>query len=161
MFTMNYLNLIVVPTEKDEMTLTSTLRLAKILNGKRNYCCFVNKAQLGLKNFRGQYMKLGQKLTRLGIPMLPDMVSYSERMTSIDKPDIIRSTFGFPDFTKKEFAGLSDLGIENLFIDITKELAKTKDFNGTGNAELSFINQLQKKDDGRWFRGSSYPEYEF
>lgn len=156
------LNLIVIPTERDEMTLTSTLRLHQGLKGNnRKYCCFINKAQINLKNFRGSYLALGRRLASSGLPMLPDMISYSERMTAIDKVDIIRSTFGFPDFEKPEFNGLSDLGITNLFIDVTKELAKTDDLPGTGACDLSFINEMTKKDDGRWFRGSAFPEYEF
>ena len=162
MLTMHHLGLVIIPTEKDEMTLGSTLRLKDILNRTNyNYCCFINKAQLGLKNFRNAYLKFGRKLTALSVRMLPDIVTYSERMTTIDKVDIIRSTFGFPDFNKPEYNGISDLGIENLFIDVTRELAKVPDYKGTGNADLSFIETMQKKNDGRFFKGSSYPEYEF
>lgn len=159
---MRQLNLVVIPTEKDEMTLAATLRLKDILNRNNfNYCCFINKAQLGLKNFRMSYLRLGKKLTLSGVRMLPDIVTYSERMTTIDKVDIIRSTFGFPDFTKPQYTGLSDLGIENLFIDVTKELRKTADFENTGLANLDFVDNMEKKNDGRYFKGSTFPEYEF
>lgn len=162
MLSLKQLNLVVVPTEKDEMTLHSTLRLKDILNKSNyNWCCFINKAQLGLKNFRNSYLRLGRKLKNSDVAMLPDIITYSERMTTIDKVDIIRSTFGFPDFTKPEFNGLSDLGLENLFIDVTRELNKTADLPGTSGADLDFVKQLKKKDDGRWFKGSAYPQYEF
>ncbi len=160
MLYMRQLGLIVIPTEKDEMTLGSTLRLKDLLNKTNNYCCFINKAQLGLKNFRTSYLKLGRKLTAGSVRMLPDIVTYSERMTTIDKVDIIRSTFGFPDFSKPEYSGLSDLGIENLFIDVTRELAKAPDFKGTEKADLTFIETMEKKNDGRFFKGSAFPEYE-
>lgn len=155
------INLTVIPTEKDEMTLNSTIKLTNVLKkNNKNYCCFINKAQLGLKNFRGSYLMLGKRLTAAGITMLPDIITYSERMATIDKVDIIRSTFGFPDFTKKEYEKISDLGIENLFIDVTKELDKTSDLPGTSKANLDFVTNMQKKQDGRHFKGSSFPEYE-
>lgn len=153
------LGIVVIPTEKDEMTLDSTLRLHSLLKDY-NHCCFINKAQLGLKNYRNAYLTLGTKLMKLGIPMLPDIITYSERMTTIDKVDIIRSTFGFPDFSKPEYAAVSDLGLENLFIDITRELNKTPDMENTPEVDLSFADSLKKTDDGRYFRGSSYPQYE-
>lgn len=155
------IRLTVIPTEKDEMTLASTLKLHNILKKHdKNHCCFINKAQLGLKNFRNSYLTLGKRLTASGVPMLPDIVTYSERMTTIDKVDIIRSTFGFPDFSRKEYENISDLGLENLFIDVTRELAKTDDLPGTPAADLGFVEQMQKKKDGRYFKGSSFPEYE-
>ena len=158
---LNQLGLIVIPTEKDQMTLQSTYRLSDTLKKlKKNFCCFVNKAQLGMKNYRGQYTLLGRRLAEKGIPMLPDIITYSERMMTIDKVDIIRSTFGFPDFSKGEYKRISDLGIENLFIDITRELNKSSELENTEPVMLDFVNEMQKKDDGRCFKGSSFPEYE-
>ena len=157
---MNSIGLTVIPTDKDEMTLQSTLRLIKILGEDTNYCCFMNKANL-LKNFRGKCIQLCENLVnKCGVKMLPDIVTNSERMTTIDKVDIIRSTFGFVDFTRPEMANISSFGIENLFIDVTKELEKTKDIPGTEKTDLSFVHALQKENDGRYFKGSYYPQYE-
>lgn len=153
------LSLTVIPTERDEMTLQSTIKLHNAIKDY-NHCVFINKAQLGLKNFRSAYHKLAQKLVENGMPVLPDMVSYTERMMTIDKVDIIRSTFGFPDFDAPEFGKAKDLGIENLFIDVLRELKKAPDLKGTTPADLSFVDNLQKKDDGRQFKGSAFPQYE-
>ena len=153
------LSLVVTPTEKDEMTLHSTIRLHNILR-ERNHCIFINKAQLGLKNFRSGYLKLGKLLIEKGLPVLPDMVSYSERITTIDKVDIIRSTFGFPEFQNPEFGLGKDLGIINLFIDVMRELAKSPDLRGTEPADLTFVNELKKTPDGRQLKGTPYKEYE-
>ena len=120
----------------------------------------MNKANL-LKNFKGKYLKLCENLVNKGgVRMLPDIVTNSDRMTTIDKVDIIRSTFGFVDFSRPEMANVSNFGIENLFIDVTKELEKTDNLPGTGKTDLTFVHTLLKENDGRFFNGSSYPEYE-
>lgn len=158
---MHMINLIVIPTEKDEMTLQSTNMLHGILqNNRTNHCVFINKAQLGLRNLRATYLKLAEVLIRRGFPMLPDMVTYSEKMMSIDKIDNFRSTFQFPDFNLPEFGASKDLGIQNLFIDITRELNKTPDLKGTSPADLSFVKDLQKTSDNRQLSGTPYPQYE-
>lgn len=155
------LGLVVVPTEKDTMTMQSTLRLTRALVKMNvNHCVFLNKAELGLKNFRKTYLDLAKILTDQGMRMLPDIVSRSEKMTTIDKVDIIRSTFGFPDFDAPQYGKGKDLGIENLFIDVTRELALAPDLPGTPAAGLTFAAELHKKDDGRQFRGSAFPQYE-
>ena len=161
LISMRLIGLIVIPTERDEMTLCSTIKLHNMLAAyNANYCCFINKAQLGLQNFRKNYMALARRLVKLNVPMLPDMISYSDRMTTMNKVDIIRSTFGFPDFSKPEYAGVSDLGLENLFIDVTRLLSETADLTGTAPADLSFAAAMIKKDDKRHFSGSSYPQFE-
>ena len=124
------------------------------------YCVFINKAQLGLRNIRAMYMNLGRTLTKKGLPMLPDMVSHSDRMMTIDKVDIIRSTFGYPDFDSPAFTRSRDLGIQNLFIDVTRELAATEDQRRTAPSDLTFIEGLEKQNDGRCFTGSAFPQYE-
>ena len=155
------IGLTVIPTEKDEMTLQSTLTLSRMLqNQDKKHCVFITKAQLGLRNFRGQYFKLAKLLVERGMPVLPDLVSYSERISTFDKVDIIRSTFGFPDFSTSEFEKGKDLGLENLFIDVTRELASTQDLKGTDEVNLDFINEMTKHNDGRQFNGSAFPEYE-
>lgn len=163
-----FINLVIIPTEKDEMTLQSTSKLHRLLEGdetnvnnyKTNHCVFINKAQLNLRNLRSSYLKLGELLIRRGLPILPDMVSYSERIMNMEKTDNIRSTFGFPDFNLPEYGSAHDLGIENLFIDVTRELDKTPDLSGTNAADLSFINGLNKVNDGRQLKGTPFPQYE-
>lgn len=155
----NMLNYIVIPIEKEEQTIQSTMKLNNSLKGI-NHSVFINKALLDLRNIRTQYMNFGKLLASKGLPMLPDMVSRSDKMQVIEKVDIIRSTFNYPDFDSEAFARSRDLGIENLFLDVTRELAKTRDLYGTGKADLSFTERLAKRQDGRSFTGSSYPEYE-
>ena len=156
---MRLLNLIVIPIEKDEMTINATFDLHKITK-EFNHCVFINKARTNFNNQRATYRKFAEILVEKGLPLLPDMVSNSDRMMSIDKVDNIRSTFGFPDFDLPEFGPAKDLGVENLFIDVTRELEKTKDLKGTGTADLSFVHSLKKKPDARQLKGTSYPEYE-
>ena len=153
------LNLFVIPTERDEMTLQATLKIHKLIENL-NHCIFINKAQLGLRGVRKNYMLFAEKLMKIGFPLLPDMVAYSERIMDIEKIDSIRSTFGFPDFSLPEYGNARDLGIENLFIDVTRELVKTPDLKGTGRANLDFINGLTKTQDGRQLTGTAYPQYE-
>lgn len=157
---MKYLNLIVIPTERETQTMQSTFKLNKVLEGK-NRCIFINKAKLNLPNIRKKYIDMGKSLaSEEKWPILPDMVAYSEKMGDMDRVDDIRSTFCYPDFSLPQFGKMQDLGIENLFIDVTRELAKTPDFKGTLPADLGFVENLQKKDDGRQFTGSAYPMYE-
>lgn len=159
---MKLLNLVIIPTEKDEMTLDSTFWLHTLLKSanKCNYCAFINKARTNLNNQRATYHGLAEILIKRGLPLLPDMVSNSDRMMSIDKVDNIRSTYGFPDFSRDEYGPNRDLGVENLFIDVTRELDKTKDLRDTGTADLSFVRSLKKTDDGRQLRGTPFKEYE-
>lgn len=156
---MGLLSYVVVPTEKDPMTLASTFKIHSILQ-RQNHSVFINKAQLGLRNLRSQYLKFAEELVKKGLPMLPDMVTYSERMMSIDKIDNIRSTFGFPDFDEPEYGKSKDLGIGNLFIDVTRELQRCPDIRNTTRSDLSFVDSLTKVQDSRQFKGSSYPRYE-
>ena len=160
---MNLVSQVVVPVEKDQMTLTATIRLDQLLHNfrKDNYCFFLTKAQLGLSNLRTNYIKFAKRLTEEGFKMLPDMIIYSDRMTTLEKVDITRSTFYYPDYENNvAFKDLSDLGVENLFIDVTRELQKKKDIPGTGRVDLSAIDDFKKKNDGKNFTGSAFPEYE-
>ena len=156
---LHMLNLIVIPTDKDPMTLDSTFKLHDMIR-KYNHCAFINKARTNLNNQRASYLKFAELLVKEGLPLLPDLISNSDRMMSIEKVDNIRSTFGFPDFDLPEYGASKDLGIGNLFIDVTRELAKTKDLRGTGTADLSFVERLRKVDDGRQLRGTQYKDYE-
>lgn len=159
---------IAMPTERDQMTLDSTWKIHSFLKKQADkdpfyrdtYCVFMNKAQLGLNNMRSIYMKLMKRLVDSGLPMLPDMVTFTERMASIDKVDIFRSTFGYPDFDSPEYEKVSDIGLGNLFTDITRELARRPNVAGTATTDIRFAGSLAKKDDGRQFRGSAFPKYE-
>ena len=155
------LNLVVIPTERDPMTIQATRKIQKMLAvANIDHCIFINKAQVGLRNLRSYYTVFGQELMKSKMPLLPDMVSYSERIMAIEKLDNIRSTFGFPDFSLPEYENGKDLGIENLFIDVTRKLAKAPDLKGTIPTDLSFVNRLTKVQDGRQLVGTAFPEYE-
>ena len=161
MYAYKFLSEIVIPTEKDQMTLNSMMKLCECLKGgEKDYCIFINKAQLGMKNFRNTYFNLGKLLISKGFPVLPDMISYSERILTIDKVNIIRSTFSFPDFNSPEFNNGNDLGIINLFIDVARELRKRPDIEGTEPVDMSFVDELEKTDDGRQLKGTPFPDYE-
>lgn len=153
------LGLVIIPTDRDHMTLSAMVSLHQMIPNT-NHRVFINKAQTGLRNIRSKYIALAAKLIESGIPLLPDMISNSDRMTNIEKVDNIRSTFGYPDFSLPEYGKARDLGTENLFIDITRELAKTRDLKGTPMADLSFVNGMAKRDDGRQLRGTPYPHLE-
>lgn len=155
------LSLVVIPTEKEPQTLDATITLSR-MNGKMNqpYVIFLNRANLGLRNIRDKYYNLVPLLAKQNYPILPDIVVNSERMGTIDKVDIIRSTFRYPDFSSKEFEGARDMGIENLFIDITRILGGRPDIAGTAETDLSFVKALHKKDDGRQAKGSAFPQLE-
>ncbi|MBR1434031.1 MAG: ParA family protein [Bacteroidales bacterium] len=152
------LNLVVIPTERDEMTLNSTKKLHEIIHKYVRECIFINKVNVNLQNTRSAYFKLGEKLLEVGFPMLPDMVSYSEKMMTIEKVSNIRSTFGYPDYERDENGCPKDLGIGNLFIDVTRLLLNERDYPGTGQSDLSFVENLQKANDGRQLPNSAFPE---
>jgi len=163
LFNRGKINFIAVPVDRDTMAIRSALLMKKIFEKTNfeNYAVFVNRGNLALPNLKKGSEKLAEGLKQRNLRVFPDMISESNKMSSIDKVSIIRSTFEYPDFSNKEIYGNSgDLGTENLFIDVTRELAKTKDIEGTGTADLSFVNNLVKVDDGRQFKGSSFPEYE-
>lgn len=156
------INLTVIPFDNDEMTINSTTKTHNYLDNK-NHCMFLNKVDVNFANRRNMCIALAHKMMKKpepGFPVLPDMVAYSERMTTIEKVDILRTTFTCPDFDSDTFKGGRDLGTENLFIDVTRELAKTADIRNTRPADLSFVDGLQKRKDNRQFTGSSFPEYE-
>jgi len=150
--TLGMIGLVVIPVDRDNMTIDSTNEVIKILNEMgQNFVVFINRAQgLGLKNMRKIVEFQGERFTKkLNWPLLPDMVSYSDRILTMDKPDIIRDTFKYPDFSKDAFSGSRDLGMENLFIDVSKLLSRTPDLMGTSKYDMSFVNDLVKIDDGR------------
>lgn len=158
----NFLNLTVIPVERDPMTMKSTELMHDIAERNNlNHCMFLTKVRVELVNLRKPYMLLADRIiNRLQWPLLPDMVSYSERIRSLDKVENIRSTFEFADFDGPVWGKSRDLGIENLFIDVTKELDRTADLPKTKAADLSFVYALEKRNDGRGLKGTAFPDYE-
>lgn len=161
-FAARYLSLVVIPVEKDPMTINSTFRLNNTIKKQDHttVCMFINKAELGMRNYRGEYLRLGKKLTKMGLPMLPDMISNSQKIGTIDKPNNFRSTFRYPDYELDSAGRPADLGLENLFIDITRLMDASPDLENTPKADLSFINGLSKTRDGHSFSGSAFPQFE-
>lgn len=169
---MDLLSYVAVPTEIDPQTKSATIQIHKLLCTKGcevNHSVFLNKANLNLPNLKSIYFKQmknyidgdpNAKVLVPGLPMLPDIITYSERMMKIETVSHMRSTFYYPNFDLPEFGDSKDHGIGNLFIDVTRELVKSKDIKGTGKADLSFINGCQKRPDKRQYPGSSFPEYE-
>lgn len=166
----NLIGLYVIPTDRDSITLRVTVRTKNMINDiqkqianlKCNYCAFINQIQPQQK--KSVYVQMAEILRSSGLPVLPDMIAYSERMKKIDDVDIMRSTFSYPDWENPLYEGSKDLGIDNLFIDITKLLAKTEDITGTKETDLSFIETVEKKcglqDLNRQLNGTAFPELE-
>ena len=160
------LSLIVIPVERDTHTMSTTIRLSRFLKNKDvPYIGFINKAQ----SFQNMvlYDEMKNIQMKYGLKMLPDVVSFSERVNKSvtkDTPSetVIRSTLTYPDWENDAFKGAGDLGIDNLMIDITNELIKSKDIANTIPAPLSFDKILEKRfHPRRQLRNTSFPEYEF
>lgn len=115
-------------------------------------------------NSKAKYYDAKDVYKSIGFGLLPDMISSTERMNKMATPDAICSTLRYPDWEEPCYRGSKDLGLENLFIDITRELAKTPDLPNTPKADLSFVNSLKKKDDvqslNRQLTETMFPEYE-
>lgn len=154
------LNLVVIPTENDKMTERSTKKLHSLLKPGYNHCIFLNKANMNLAQMKARSREYVRQMTKAGYPMLPDIISATDRMGAIDKVDNMRSTFGFPTFETDADGRPKDFGIGNLFIDVTRELAKTADLPGTNRTDLSFVEGLSKNPDERQSGDSAFPEYQ-
>ena len=166
-FNEELLSLIIVPVDRDPHILTTTIRLGRFLKLKDIPCVgFINKAQsFGSLKIYEDIKDVHRKHS--GLKILPDMVSFSERvnksMTEDTPPQtIIRSTLSYPDWSNKAFEGAGDLGIDNLLKDIAKELVKCKDLSGTRASELNFKVSLEKTfHERRQLKNTDFPEYEF
>lgn len=158
--TEKWIGMTVIPTDRDSQTLESTRRLSfELTQRKYKHMAFLNQIQL--QNDKRLYVWVKNKLMDFGVPVLPDMVSFSERMKKIEDTSIIRSTLEYPDWDDKAFRGSRDLGIHNLFVDISRELATTPDIPGTEPVELAFAASLEKeRNDERQLNGTSFPQYE-
>lgn len=164
------IGLYVIPTDRDSITLRVTVRTKNMVREikeknpaiKCNCCAFINQIQPQQK--KQVYTEMASILEKSGLPVLPDMIAYSERMKKIDDVDIMRSTFSYPDWTNPLYEGSKDLGLDNLFLDITRLLAKTNDIKGTAATDLSFVDAMEKKaelqDLNRQINGTQFKELE-
>lgn len=153
------LNLIVIPTEMDAMTEKSTRKLHKILGDNYKHCVFLNKANMNLAQLKAKSREYVKLMTEAGYPMLPDIISATDRMGTIDKVDNIRSTFAYPSFENDKDGRPKDLGLGNLFIDVMRLLTQTQDLPGTRKTDLSFVAGLTKTPDDRQSPDSAFPEF--
>lgn len=158
-------NLVIVPFDRDQQAMGSALAVKNLLrqvDGCR-FCGFLNMVQTAYGR-KADYKRIAETMMKQGLPMLPDMVSFSERMKQFEKVDMMRSTFTYPDWDNAAYKGSRDLGIENLFVDIAREIKKVPDFRGTSSADLSFVDSLVKGDSiadmNRQLCDTSFPEYE-
>ena len=157
-------SLCVIPTDRDIQTMRAAIQTYNRVcgAGKVPSMVFINQAQSFVK-FK-EYEDIARELPELEPPVkvLPDIISFSERMRKMSEVDQMRSTFEYPDWESKAFEGSKDLGIENLFIDVTKELDKVKDLKNTQPCDLSFVKGLKKEfQERRQLFGTAFPEYEF
>ena len=163
----NMIGLTVIPTDNDTQTIASTLQLHSLLSechermkGRiaADHCAFINCIRLS--NAKTGYEKMARAYEQDGLRVLPDMLSFSEQMKKISEPDIMRSTLRKAVFSES-VRTTKDIGTDNLFIDITRELARVPDLEGTGTAALSFVEGLSKTpDDKRQLHGTMFSEYE-
>lgn len=158
------ISLCVIPTDRDAQTMRAAIETYNRVagSGKVPSMVFINQVQSFVK-FK-EYEDIARELPQLDPPVkvLPDIISFSERMRKMTEVDLMRSTFEYPDWESKAFEGSKDLGIENLFIDVTRELVKVKDLKGTEPCELSFVKDLKKEfQERRQLFGTAFPEYEF
>lgn len=159
-------NFVIIPFDKDIQAISAALAVKNFLSlvPSCKFCGFFNMVQTAYGN-KMEYVNKMDILKTRDLPILPDMVSFSERMRNFEKADIIRSTFTYPDWDNPAFSGSRDLGIENLFIDILRELQKVPDYKGTKPANLSFVDSLEKNTASlqalnRQLNGTLFPEYE-
>lgn len=159
-------NLVIIPFDKEMQAISAALSVKNFLSQVPScrYFGFFNMIQTAYGN-KMEYVKKMNILKGQNVPVLPDMVSFSDRMKSFEKVDILRSTFSYPDWNNPIFSGSKDLGIENLFLDITRELQKISDYGNTNPADLSFVDSLTKDVSSlqalnRQLNGTSFPEYE-
>ena len=160
-----HIGLYVMPTERNIQTIRATVGVSNAINrhAKHNplVVTFINRVdiqQVGKKI----YENIADKFKALRIPVLPDMISASVRMDNSKNKKIICSTLEYPNWDDNAFKGSRDLGIENLFIDITKLLNKSQDHRNTNPVYLDFVDSLQKEfNEKRQLHGTVFSEFEF
>lgn len=162
MVTGQYIGLWIIPLDKELQAFRASIAVKNTLEKTNStFAGFINFAQ---KYFRFEEQTLLMKsYMQAGLPVLPDIISASDRMKNISEPDIMRSTISVPNWDSKLFRGARDLGTENLFTDIARLLAKTPDLRGTPAYDMSFVSKLEKQAKGqnmRQLKGSSFPAFE-
>ena len=157
------LSLCIIPTDRDMQTMRATLHTVNVIRKfEIPYCVFMNQVQTFVSFNEYDRMINELKTMKNPIKVLPDMISYTERMKNFFKVDIMKSTFEYPDWDSKTYEGSRDNGLDNLFIDVTRELQQVPDIKGTKECDLSFVNGLEKEfQEKRQLFGTSYGEYEF
>lgn len=161
--TMQYINYVAIPYIKERTTFITTNKTVKMLTAMEiPYSIFLNKANMILPTHIKRYENHIEQIKKeMDFNLLPDAVLYSEKMDIMDKIDAVRSTLFWPDFTREEYGKTSDMGLENLFIDITRELKKQPDLTrlSKSHADLSFVEGLKKNGNGRQLVNNAFPEY--
>lgn len=160
------INLVVIPFDKEQQAIASAFGVKNFLSRMPSckFCGFFNMIQTAYGN-KGEYVSKMKIIEAAGIPVLPDMISFSERMKNFEKVDVMRSTFSYPDWDNPIYSGSRDLGIENLFVDILREMKKVPDYKESKTADFSFVDNLTKDVStmqalNRQLNGTSFAEYE-
>lgn len=147
--------------DRDPQTITASLSTLRALaEGGQTVCGFMNQVQsyTSLKT----YEEMAGVFMARGLKVLPDVVSYTERMKKINEPAIMRSTLSYPDWEMDCFKGSRDLGLESLFADITRLLDTIPDARHSAKSDLSFARDIAREfNDRRQLMVSSFPEMTF
>lgn len=160
-----HIGMYVIPTERNIQTARATVGVFNTINKYSNYdpviVSFINRTFIPNVS-RDKYQGIADKYKELKIPVLPDMVSNSSRMDNISAKSIICSTLEYPDWDNEAFKGSRDLGIENLFIDITRLLNTSREHPGTNTVVIDFADDMQKQfREDRQLRNTMFPQFEF
>lgn len=153
-----------IPTHRNMMTIRATTSTNNTINTYKNYPVtvvnFITQIQTYVKI--AVYEELANAFIKMHLQVLPDMISYSERLNTLSNANIIASTLAYPDWDNDAFRGSRDLGLENLFIDITHLLKETRDHRNTADTKLDFVNGLEKVFKAeRQLMHSSFPKFDF
>lgn len=149
LFSDGLIGAVMIPVDRDPQTYMATLSLARVIGfSDVPYACFFNTINLSTDPER--YRTVAKFLRdNSGLCTMPTFVTYTERLKKEGEPDAIRSTFSWPKWTpnsRSSGAG-EDPGLENLFIDITRLLARCPDIPGTPAADLSFAERMKRGDE--------------
>lgn len=153
-----------IPTHRNMMTIRATTSTNNTINTYKNYPVtvvnFITQIQTYVKI--AVYEELANAFIKMHLQVLPDMISYSERLNTLSNANIIASTLAYPDWDNDAFRGSRDLGLENMFIDITHLLKETRDHRNTADTKLDFVNGLEKVFKAeRQLMHSSFPKFDF
>lgn len=159
-----HVGLFVIPTDRGQMSTRATVATCNAINLTAKYnvrtAVFLNQIQTYVSV--ETYEAIAETLMGINIPVLPDMIAFSERLKAIGRENIICSTLEYPDWNLDAFRGSRDLGLENLFIDVTRLLKDSMEHENTGPADLSFVDALEKEfRNERQLMHSSFAELDF